>query len=96
MGICRRWRTPATLPSLAGTAGPAGDGARGFAVPDPKFETPTRELPCTYLVHYPGKAEDLNLWLDNYYAHHRQLMTRFPGIREVEVATRLIGSASCR
>jgi hypothetical protein len=81
---------PGSLPSIAGTA-PIQQAmvARSFAVPQPKFDTSSRELPCTYLVHYPGKAEDLNLWLAHYYAHHATLMTRFPGIREVEVATRL-------
>jgi uncharacterized protein (TIGR02118 family) len=81
---------PANLPSLAGTA-PLQQAmvARSFPVPDPRFDTRSRELPCTYLVHYPGKADDLNLWLAHYYAYHAPLMTRFPGIREVEVATRL-------
>jgi len=81
---------PTNLPSLAGTA-PLQQAmvARSFSVPQPNFQTPSRELPCTYLVHYPGKAEDLNLWLAHYYAYHAPLMTRFPGIREVEVATRL-------
>jgi hypothetical protein len=81
---------PGSLPSIAGTA-PLQQAmvARSFPVPQPKFDTSSRELPCTYLVHYPGKAEDLNVWLAHYYAHHATLMTRFPGIREVEVATRL-------
>jgi hypothetical protein len=81
---------PATLPSLADTA-PLQQAmlARSFPAPEPEFATPPDELPCTYLVHYPGKAADLNLWLAHYLAHHAPLMTRFPGIREVEVATRL-------
>jgi hypothetical protein len=81
---------PANLPSLAGTA-PLQQAmvARRFPVPQPNFDTSSRELPCTYLVHYPGQADDLNLWLAHYYAYHAPLMARFPGIREVEVATRL-------
>lgn len=44
---------------------------------------------CSYLVHYPGKAEDLNEWLDYYVRNHPQVMQRFPGIREIEVCSRM-------
>ena len=63
--------------------------ARGFPVPDPVFRTPPGERPCTYLVHYPGWAEDLNAWHTHYLDSHTRVMARFPGIREVEVCTRL-------
>lgn len=63
--------------------------ARCFPVPDATFRTPPGDLPCTYLVHYPGHAEDLNVWLAYYIEHHPRLMARFPGIREIEVCTRI-------
>jgi hypothetical protein len=63
--------------------------ARDFAVPDPTSRTPAGALPCSYLVHYPGPAEDLNAWLTHYIVHHPPIMARFPGIREIEICTRL-------
>ena len=62
---------------------------RGFAVPEPQFRTAPGELPCTYLVAYEGTAEDLQLWLSHYITHHPPIMARFPGIREIEIYTRL-------
>jgi hypothetical protein len=44
---------------------------------------------CTYLVAYEGEAEDLNAWLDHYLVKHTKHMADFPGIRELEVYTRL-------
>lgn len=44
---------------------------------------------CSYLVHYPGHAENLNAWLQHYLDHHPQIMGSFPGIREIEVCTRV-------
>ena len=63
--------------------------ARAFPVPDPVFRTPAGDQPCTYLVQYPGWADDFNAWLAYYLANHTRVMARFPGIREVEVCTRL-------
>jgi uncharacterized protein (TIGR02118 family) len=79
-----------SLPSLA-TAEVSQQAmiARAFPVPDPVFRTPPGGRPCTYLVHYPGWAEDLNNWLRHYIDSHTPVMARFPGIREVEVCTRL-------
>jgi hypothetical protein len=62
---------------------------RSFAVPEPGFRTPPGELPCTYLVSYEGVAENLHLWLGHYIAQHAPIMRRFPGIRELEIYTRL-------
>jgi uncharacterized protein (TIGR02118 family) len=62
---------------------------RAFAVPDPAFRTPEGALPCSDLIHYPGKAADLNAWLSHYLAHHAPLMVRLPGVREVEIYTRI-------
>ncbi len=81
---------PGSLPSLAkAEATQQAMIARSFPVPDPAFRTPPGDRPCTYLVHYPGWAEDLNAWLMHYIDSHTRVMARFPGIREVEVCTRL-------
>ncbi|MBI3515245.1 MAG: hypothetical protein HY060_14475 [Proteobacteria bacterium] len=78
------------LPSLAGTrVEQQAMLARPFPVPDAGFRTPAGALPCTYLVYYPGTADDLNHWLAYYIAHHPPLMARFPGIREIEICTRV-------
>jgi hypothetical protein len=80
----------AALPSLA-TARFTQQAmlVRPFAVPDPVFRTPAGGFPCTYLVSYEGTAEDLPSWLSHYITHHAAIMTRFPGIRRVEVCTRI-------
>jgi len=81
---------PDALPSLAGAAiSQQAMLTRRFPVPDPRFRTPAGNLPCSYLVHYPGSAEDLNAWLAHYIAHHPPIMARFPDIREIEICTRI-------
>jgi len=62
---------------------------RTFAVPDPHFRTAAGEPHCTYLVSYEGEAEDLNAWHAHYLESHTGHMARFPGIRELEIYTRL-------
>jgi hypothetical protein len=62
---------------------------RAFAVPDPAFRTPGGQPHCTYLVSYEGEAEDLNAWHAHYLEHHITHMATFPGIRELEIYTRL-------
>lgn len=62
---------------------------RAFVVPDPAFKTAAGEPHCSYLVSYEGEAEDLNAWHAHYLEHHTRYMARFPGIRELEVYTRL-------
>jgi len=62
---------------------------RSFAVPDPTFKTPPGEPHCTYLVSYEGEAEDLNAWHAHYLDSHSEHMAQFPGIRELEIYTRL-------
>ena len=60
--------------------------AREFSVPD----AAVRGSPhCTYLVAYEGPAEDLNAWLGFYLAHHPAIMATMPGIRELEICTRV-------
>ena len=62
---------------------------RPFAVPDPALRTPPGEPYCTYLVSYEGEAEDLNAWHAHYLENHTRHMAGFPGIRELEVYTRI-------
>src|SRR5690242_9686241 len=89
-GHLQQLAQPDTLPSLAGVeATQQAMVARPFPVPDAAFKTEPGGLPCTYLVHYAGSAEDLNAWNDYYLRHHPPVMARFPGIREIEVCTRL-------
>jgi hypothetical protein len=46
--------------------------------------------PCsTYLVAYEGPAQDLNAWLSDYLRGHAPLMAQLPGVRSVEVYTRV-------
>ncbi|CAG9197061.1 Ethyl tert-butyl ether degradation protein EthD [Paraburkholderia caribensis] len=57
------------------------------------FPTPhaldARDERCTYLVSYDGEADDFNAWLTHYLTHHPPLMTQLPGIRELEIYTRI-------
>ena len=78
------------LPSLDG-AGVTQQAmlVRRYPVPDATFRTPPSELPCTYLVAYQGAAEDLVAWLTHYIADHPPIMARFPGIRQIEIYTRI-------
>lgn len=62
---------------------------RPFAVPDQVFRTPAGAPHCTYLVSYEGEAEDSNAWHAHYLEHHTRHMAMFPGIRELEVYTKL-------
>lgn len=81
---------PAALPSLDGAA--ATQQAmlvRRFPVPDPSFRTSPGQAHATYLVAYQGVAEDMNAWLSYYVAHHPPIMARFPGIRQIEICSRL-------
>lgn len=60
-----------------------------FPVPDATFRTPSGELPCTYLVAYEGKADDPNAWHAHYITNHPPIMAQFPGIRQIEIYTRI-------
>src|SRR5262245_13741932 len=63
--------------------------ARAFAVPEPALRNAPGTPYCTYLVSYEGEAEDLNAWHAHYLETHTVHMARFPGLRELEVCTRL-------
>lgn len=78
---------PATLPSLQNaTVTEQAMLTRDFSVGLPP---PSQTSYCTYLVHYPGPAQDMNLWHQHYLAGHIPVMRRFPDIRGVEVASRI-------
>ena len=77
---------PALIPGIAAATQQAML-ARFFPTPDPRFATPGAA--CTYLVAYEGHAQDLNAWLDHYIASHPPIMARFPGIRQIEICTRI-------
>jgi hypothetical protein len=62
---------------------------RPFVVPAPAFQNSPHVSYCTYLVSYEGEAENINAWLDHYLDRHTRHMARFPGIRLLEVYTRL-------
>jgi hypothetical protein len=77
------------LPSLRGAAvTQQAMLARAFPVPEARGGG-AAEQGCTYLVTYDGAAADQNAWVSHYIASHTAIMARFPGIREVEVCTRL-------
>src|SRR5579875_2068028 len=80
----------ATLPSLAGArVTQQAMLTRRYPVPEPVLRTPEDAPHCTYLVAYECEAEDLNAWLRHYVTSHPPIMARFPGIREIEVYTRI-------
>ncbi len=69
-----------------------GERGRDAASHDGRAPSPCRSRAtpgCTYLVAYEGEAEDLNAWLGHYLDSHIPTMSRFPGLRELEVYTRL-------
>ncbi|MBV9569053.1 MAG: hypothetical protein JO172_13035 [Hyphomicrobiales bacterium] len=74
-------------PSLAGAkASQQAMYARHFEVAG---TLPPTEPRCSFLVHYPGPAEDFNIWFSHYVASHPPIMRRFPGIRQIEILSRV-------
>jgi hypothetical protein len=61
---------------------------RSFPV-DIATHVPNSGTPCSYLVHYPGAAEDLNAWHLHYLEHHPAIMRTFPNVRQIEIYTRI-------
>jgi len=89
-GTLQALARPGALPSVdKSVAAQQAMVVRAYPVPDPVFRTPEGALPCSDVIHYPGKAEDLNAWLGFYLESHVPLMQRLPGIRELELYTRL-------
>ena len=82
---------PGLLPSLAGAQATAqAFWRRTWDVPDPKQKVAPGALPCSFVVHYPGPAEDENAWHAHYMAGHPPLFARFPGIRWIEILTPVV------
>jgi hypothetical protein len=86
------------LPAIARAMPPSLRRATGshqvmWTRPFPTLQAPTVQpesrRSCAFLVHYPGEAQDLNAWLSHYLRHHPQIMFHFPGIREIEIHTRV-------
>jgi hypothetical protein len=89
-GNLRALMTRTDLPAIAGAdAAQQAMVVRSFAVPEPRFQTAAGAPHCTYLVSYEGEADDLNAWHTHYLENHTRHMAMFPGIRELEVYTRL-------
>lgn len=85
----------ASLATGAGLSGLAGLDVthqvmltRAFPVDDAAHAEGT-VTPCSYLVHYPGPAEDMNAWNLHYLEHHPSIMRTFPGVRQIEIYTRI-------
>lgn len=76
------------LMALLSLLGPDFDH-QAMLVRDFPVASPGARGACTYLVAYEGTADDLPAWLAHYLRHHAAIMTRFPGIRQVEVCTRI-------
>lgn len=74
-------------PLVSATVEHQAMAVRAYEVPEPAGTRGSGDTWCTYLVAYPGPAEDLHAWLDDYLAQHVPLMARLPGIRELEVYT---------
>ena len=81
----------------AGSGPPSLDGlevthqvmvTRSFPV-DVAGNPPGGGTPCSYLVHYPGPAEDLNAWHLRYLENHPAIMRTFPDVRQIEIYTRI-------
>lgn len=89
-GALQPLAAPSALPTLAGArVEEQAMLARAYPVPDGRFRTPQGAPHCSFLVHYPGEAEDLNRWLIHYVASHTPIMATFPEIREIEVCSRI-------
>ncbi|MGY3697543.1 hypothetical protein ACVIGA_007623 [Bradyrhizobium sp. USDA 3240] len=61
---------------------------RAFPVDDAKHANGT-VTPCSYLVHYPGPADDMNAWNLHYLELHPSIMRTFPEVRQIEIYTRI-------
>lgn len=62
---------------------------RPFPVDEGRLDIEKNGSPCSYVVHYAGPAQDLNIWLHHYVSHHPQIMRTFPGIRQIEILSRV-------
>lgn len=63
--------------------------SRAYPVAKPSSIDASAAPRCSYLVHYPGYADNFFEWLNYYLDHHPQIMARFPEIRAIEIYTRV-------
>ncbi|TDV37824.1 uncharacterized protein (TIGR02118 family) [Paraburkholderia caballeronis] len=88
-GAAHAFTDAARFPALAGAAlTHQAMAVRRFPTPEPAPHENGGSR-CTYLVSYEGPADDFNAWLAHYLDHHPPIMGRFPGIREIEIYTRV-------
>ena len=78
---CRRWRTPKPHSRRCWC------GGLRCLIP----RSARRRANCRAPTWWPMKAqaEDLNAWHSHYIADHPPIMARFPGIRQIEIYTRI-------
>jgi EthD domain len=50
--------------------------------------------PCTYLVQYPGRADNLDAWLDYFDRVHSPILARLPDVRAVTSFRPVAGSTT--
>ena len=63
---------------------------RRYPLPEPSSPSGTpAQQECTYFVSYEGRADDDELWLAHYLRHHPPIMTKLPGLRRLEVYSRM-------
>lgn len=78
---------PAFLPSLNGaTASQQAMLIRRYPVSKAQVRSANANS-LSYWVEYTGPATDPNAWHDHYTRHHPHLLSRFPGIRAIEIYT---------
>lgn len=89
-GHLQQLAAPGVLSSIRGAkATQQAMYVRHFPVDDAALDIEKNGNPCSYVVHYPGPAQDLNVWMHHYVAHHPQIMRQFPGIRAIEILSRV-------
>lgn len=62
---------------------------RPYPVPSARPELDEGKPHCTYVVGYEGPAQDTAAWLSHYLDGHPALMAQLPGIRRIEIYSRL-------
>jgi hypothetical protein len=87
-GIIAQLTSGSIIPGLQGPAG-AHQVMVTRSYPVDKATLPDDATPCSYLVQYPGPAEDLHAWNRHYIEHHPPIMRTFRHVRQIEIYTRI-------
>lgn len=87
-GIIAQLTKRSHIPALQGLAG-AHQVMVTRSYPVDKATLSDDATPCSYLVQYPGPAEDLHAWNRHYIEHHPHIMRTFPYVRQIEIYTRI-------